>query len=145
MGFGFIGFTGLLHKSWLHFTDHYHTKTSVLSPAGLMTIFYCLRFETLPIWRARSPYLYPLGTWWSGYTLRHWVCFPSPPMTRRATVEVFDTASTRAFIIFTIITINIHEKVHSQWNIQKPKLEHCHQKKQIPTCIYRQARVSLHS
>jgi hypothetical protein len=24
-----------------------------------MTIFYCLRFETPPTWRARSPYLYP--------------------------------------------------------------------------------------
>jgi hypothetical protein len=29
------------------------------SPAGLMTIFYCLSFETPPTWRARSPYLYP--------------------------------------------------------------------------------------
>jgi hypothetical protein len=28
-------------------------------PAGLMTTFYCLKFETPPIWRARSPYLYP--------------------------------------------------------------------------------------
>jgi hypothetical protein len=25
---------------------------------GLATIFYCLKFETPPIWRARSPYLY---------------------------------------------------------------------------------------
>jgi hypothetical protein len=30
-----------------------------LSPAGLVTIFYCLRFETPPTWRARSPCLYP--------------------------------------------------------------------------------------
>jgi hypothetical protein len=29
------------------------------SPAGPRTIFYCLRFETPPTWRARSPYLYP--------------------------------------------------------------------------------------
>jgi hypothetical protein len=28
------------------------------SPVGLMTIFHCLRFETPPTWRARSPYLY---------------------------------------------------------------------------------------
>jgi hypothetical protein len=27
------------------------------SPAGFVTIFYCLRFETPPTWRARSPYL----------------------------------------------------------------------------------------
>jgi hypothetical protein len=29
------------------------------SPAGLVTIFYCLRFETPPTWRTRYPYLYP--------------------------------------------------------------------------------------
>jgi hypothetical protein len=33
-----------------------------LSPAGLMTIFYSLRSETPPNWRARSLYLYPQGT-----------------------------------------------------------------------------------
>jgi hypothetical protein len=33
-----------------------------LSPAGLVTLLYCLRFETPPTWRARSPYLYPPGT-----------------------------------------------------------------------------------
>jgi hypothetical protein len=32
------------------------------SPAGFVTIFYCLRFETPPTWRIRSPYLYPQGT-----------------------------------------------------------------------------------
>jgi hypothetical protein len=30
--------------------------------------FCCLRFETPPTWRARSPYLYPPGIGWSGYT-----------------------------------------------------------------------------
>jgi hypothetical protein len=48
------------------------------SPAGLMTIFYCLRFEIPPAWRIRSLYLYPPGTGWSGYTPRHWVPFSSP-------------------------------------------------------------------
>jgi hypothetical protein len=43
------------------------------SPAGLMTSFYCLRFETPPTWRTRSLYLYPPGTGWPGYTPRHWV------------------------------------------------------------------------
>jgi hypothetical protein len=38
------------------------------SPAGLMPIFYWLRFETPRTWRARSPYLYPPGTGWSNYT-----------------------------------------------------------------------------
>jgi hypothetical protein len=32
------------------------------SPVGFMTIFHCLRFVTPPVWRARSPYLYPPGT-----------------------------------------------------------------------------------
>jgi hypothetical protein len=48
---------------------------SGLSPEGLMIIFYCLRFETPPTWRARSPYLYHPGTGWLGYTPRHWVLF----------------------------------------------------------------------
>jgi hypothetical protein len=35
---------------------------SVPSSMELMTIFYGLRFETPPTWRARSLYLYPPGT-----------------------------------------------------------------------------------
>jgi hypothetical protein len=38
-----------------------------------MTTFYCLRFESPLTWRARSPYLYPPGSGWPGYTPRHWV------------------------------------------------------------------------
>jgi hypothetical protein len=45
----------------------------LLGPAGLMTTFYRLRFETPPTWRARSLYSYPPGTGWLGYTPRHWV------------------------------------------------------------------------
>jgi hypothetical protein len=60
-----------------------------------MIIFYCRGFETPPTWRARSSYLYPTGTWWPSYTLRHWAPFPSLPTTRRATVEVFEPTSTR--------------------------------------------------
>jgi hypothetical protein len=47
-----------------------------------------------PTWRARSLYLYPPETGWPSYTPRHWVPFSSPPTTCRATVEVFDPAST---------------------------------------------------
>jgi hypothetical protein len=36
-------------------------QSSGPSPAGLMTIFYCLRFESPPTWRARSKYLYSSG------------------------------------------------------------------------------------
>jgi hypothetical protein len=42
--------------------------------------------ETPSTWRARSPYLYPPGTGWASYTPGHWVPFPSPLTTRRATV-----------------------------------------------------------
>jgi hypothetical protein len=56
-----------------------------------MAIFYCL------IWKT-PPYLYSPGTGWLGYTSRHWVPFSSPPTTRRATVEVFELASTRTEI-----------------------------------------------
>jgi hypothetical protein len=66
-------------------------------PAGPMTVFHCLRFETPPTWRVRSPYLYPPGTSWSSYTLRHFVPFSSPPTTRRVTVEVSEPPSTRSW------------------------------------------------
>jgi hypothetical protein len=71
-------------------------STVILTPSfmGLMTIFHCLSFKTLPTWRARSPYLYPTGTGWPNYTPRHWVPFSSPPTTHRAIVEVFEPAST---------------------------------------------------
>jgi hypothetical protein len=58
--------------------------------------FYCLKFETAPTWRARSPYLYPPGTGSPIYTPRYWDPFSSPPMTRRATAETFKPTPTRA-------------------------------------------------
>jgi hypothetical protein len=48
---------------------------------------------TLLVSRARSPYLYTPGTGRPDYTPRHWIPFPSPRTTDRATVEVFDPAS----------------------------------------------------
>jgi hypothetical protein len=54
---------------------------------GTHDIFYCLRLQTFPTWRARSPYLYPPGTEWPSYTPRHWVPFSSPPATRESRVE----------------------------------------------------------
>jgi hypothetical protein len=56
---------------------------SGLSLAELMTICYCLRFETPPTWRAKSPRI---------YIPRRWVPFSSPPTTLRATVEVLEPA-----------------------------------------------------
>jgi hypothetical protein len=49
---------------------------------GTRDIFYSLKFETPPTWRARFPYLYPPGTGWSSYTPRHW--FPSRRLLRLA-------------------------------------------------------------
>jgi hypothetical protein len=63
------------------------------SPAGLMTTFYCLRFETPPIWGTRSPYLYPPRTGCPSYDARHWVPNSSRLTTQRATVKVFQPAS----------------------------------------------------
>jgi hypothetical protein len=57
---------------------------------GLMSVFYCLRFEIPLTWRARSPYVYPQ---------EQGVRVISPgigfPFRHRATVEVFEPASTR--------------------------------------------------
>jgi hypothetical protein len=61
--------------SWPYFTS---SDSRLLQPGG-----------------ARFPYSYLRGTGWSNYTPRHWVPFSSPPTTRRATEEVFESASTR--------------------------------------------------
>jgi hypothetical protein len=84
-----------------------------------MTKFYCLKFETPPTWGTRSLYLYPPGVGWPGYTSRHWVPFSSSPTTRRATVEVFDPASTHEknvgrFTILQIILGRLHANLRSQ-------------------------------
>jgi hypothetical protein len=77
-----------------------------------MTTFYCLRIKTPPNWIARSPYLYPPGTGWPSYTPRHWVPFSSPPTTHRATLEVFNPASTQGWSII----ISIDQKLmYSIW------------------------------
>jgi hypothetical protein len=55
-------------------------------------------------WRARPKYLYPPGTGWPSYTPRHWVPFPSPPTTGRATVEVFGPASTREWLLIWMMS-----------------------------------------
>jgi hypothetical protein len=77
-----------------------------------MTKFYCLRFQTPPTWRARSPYLYPPGIGLSSYIPRHWVPFSSPPTTHRATVEVFESASTRRLLVLVIKTLYGSHRKH---------------------------------
>jgi hypothetical protein len=79
------------------------------SPAGLMTTFYCLRFET-------PPYLYPPGTGYPSYTTRYWVPFSSPPATRRAAVEVFDPASTREAHMSSLLqTVPVITSLHGPY------------------------------
>jgi hypothetical protein len=67
------------------------------------SLLYCLRFETPPIWRVRSPYLHPPGTGLPGYIPRHWVSLSSLPTTHRSTVEVFDPTSTRLLLLVFVI------------------------------------------
>jgi hypothetical protein len=88
--------TSFLTRGWvLSFTIAAGPRQRSHSPAEFMTTFYCLIFDTPPTWRAKSPYLYPAGTEWPGYTPGHWVPFSSPATNRRATVEVFEPASKR--------------------------------------------------
>jgi hypothetical protein len=47
---------------------HQHSHSRVRLLRDFITTFYCLRFETPPTWRARSPYLYHPGTGWPSYT-----------------------------------------------------------------------------
>jgi hypothetical protein len=72
---------------------------SGLTSVGLVTTFYCLKFETPPTWRARSLCLYPPGKVARLY-LRHWIPFSSPPTTPRAAVKVFNS-STQELTWFT--------------------------------------------
>jgi hypothetical protein len=58
-----------------------------------------------PIWRSRSPYLYPPGKVWPSYTLKHWVPILSPPTTRRTTVEVFDSEANRTQITTSTVQV----------------------------------------
>jgi hypothetical protein len=74
---------------------------SGLSPARLVTIFYCLKFKTPKTWKARSPYLHLPAIGWPIYVPRHWVPFTSPLTTHRATVEVFGSPPHRfAFMLW---------------------------------------------
>jgi uncharacterized protein (DUF2141 family) len=58
-------------------------------------------------------FLYAIGTGWPTYTLRHWVPFSSASKTRRATVELFELASTRAssavLSIYSLVTNRIED------------------------------------
>jgi hypothetical protein len=60
--------------------------------------YFTVASETPQTWRARFPYLYLTGTGWPSYTPGNWLPFLSPLTARRATVEVFQLASTRVFV-----------------------------------------------
>jgi hypothetical protein len=80
--------TSSLTRGWVcHLQSVLHSPArsfSGPSPAGLMTTFYCLRFETPLTRRATSPYLYPIGRGCPSYIPRHWVPFSLLPTTASA-------------------------------------------------------------
>jgi hypothetical protein len=78
--------------------------------------YFTLIFETPPTRSARCPYLYPPGTGWPSYTPKHWVPFPSPPTILRATVEVFEPASTQGWLpnITTVALYNLRATVFTE-------------------------------
>jgi hypothetical protein len=47
--------------------------------SGTITVIYSHIFETLPTWRARSPYIYSPEREWPSYNPRQWVPVSSPP------------------------------------------------------------------
>jgi hypothetical protein len=65
------------------------------SPAGLMTIFNCLRLETPETCRIKSPYLSSRNRVAQLFPQALGSLTLSPPTTHMATVDVFETASTR--------------------------------------------------
>jgi hypothetical protein len=69
---------------------------SGMSPAGLKAIFYSPNFLDFRNLERQVPvFIFP-GTGWPSNTPQHWVPFPSPLTTRRATVDAFQLASTPA-------------------------------------------------
>lgn len=48
-------------------------QQAIGAKTGLVTVFYCLKFETLPKWRARALYLYFCGIAQPSAISRHWV------------------------------------------------------------------------
>jgi hypothetical protein len=67
------------HRCWASLVESF----SGMSTALLIAIFHSLRFEIPPTWRAKPPYLYPLGTRWPSYS------------SRRATMKVLEPTSKR--------------------------------------------------
>jgi hypothetical protein len=81
-----------LMKGWVCRLQLLLTLTSavILGSESRRMHDHTLLSQTPPTWRERWPYLYPLRTGWPSCTFRHWIP-SSPPMTRRATVEIFAT------------------------------------------------------
>jgi hypothetical protein len=112
---------------------------SSTSPAELTTVLYCLRFETPPTWKARSPYLYPPGEGWSSYTPRHCVPFSSPPTTHRAAVEVYEPASTRGNCQ---LSTNCPGRNISAQNAEKAPFLCCCSIVSVGTCLFEKPLLS---
>jgi hypothetical protein len=83
-----------------------------------MTAFYCLRFETPPIWRARSPYLYPPETKWPRYIPRHWV--PVVIIQKYLNSSIETGVCLSAYFIATAVLVVLFE-VSAQQRVYTPQ------------------------
>jgi hypothetical protein len=96
--------TSSLTRGWVCRLQLLAQSFSGPSLSGLMTIFYCLRLETPLNLEDQIPvFISPRNRVAQLYTPRHWVPFPSPPTTHRATVEVFDPASTWYLVLLCLM------------------------------------------
>jgi hypothetical protein len=68
------------------------------NPAGLMTIFYCLKFETSPTWRASFLYLFLPGR---GRLPHHWVWSPSLSLD----MDPIENTASNSYSIFVCIFV----------------------------------------
>jgi hypothetical protein len=82
------------------------------SPAGLITIFYCLWLETPPTWRTRSLYLHPPGTGWSGYTPRH--------CSKRSAVSLINLQNAQKTPLFLLLSRRVSTQLASKESRRGP-------------------------
>jgi hypothetical protein len=87
--------------------------------------------STYPNLEDQVPVFISPRTWWPSYTPRHWVPFPSPPTTRRVTVEVFEPASTRHtmgsnWLSLTVLLITSRHEPHRKHRSSSAVFSCCH-------------------
>jgi hypothetical protein len=86
------------------------------SPTGLITIFYCLRFETPPTWRAWSPYLYLTG---GGPAIPQGTEFPFRRLLRLAGLRWICESQVQSYLRVAVYRQSVHlvvkpREIHDQ-------------------------------